>query len=249
MAGSGRGGYSFGYGQIDVAGGRGGRGGHGARVPPVAMPPSFYSPDGLEMPPRPSTVRTTWGFSYNVGEAQKLGIKEAVLAMNAQTLYWFVDFSYLKLHAMEAGEEVMTYLRNFTRHYTKSTYHRRVHVSQSLNYILADAADMIGYDVELDRTQRVLMADGAIWCQVRVRFEGMDESFYIFGVPYPEQYVARHSALLYALLHLQDIRGINIRDVFYNDWVNRLGLLSFRYIGYNIRDVFSPAGHPWHQHS
>ncbi|KAL6843362.1 hypothetical protein ACP4OV_027075 [Aristida adscensionis] len=64
MAGRGRGGYSFGYGQIDVAGGRGGhsgRGGRGAGVPPVAMPPGFYSPDGLEMPPPgrvPSGLRT-----------------------------------------------------------------------------------------------------------------------------------------------------------------------------------------------
>ncbi|KAL6909950.1 hypothetical protein ACP4OV_001208 [Aristida adscensionis] len=218
------------------------------------MPPGFYSPDGLEMPPpaeyrqdyvlagfdwfytaikhdavirevrmewnaertlsrchltvdvldryglnAPTTVYAVGDFHHNVGEVQKLGIKEVVLAMNAQTPYWFVDFSYVKLHAMEAGKEVTTYLGNFTRHYAcpmDSTYHCRVHVSQSLNYILADVADMIGYDVELDRTQRVLMADGAIWCQVRVRFEGMDESFYIFGAPYPEQYAARHSALL-----------------------------------------------------
>ncbi|KAL6850039.1 hypothetical protein ACP4OV_020666 [Aristida adscensionis] len=65
-----------------------------------------------------------------------------------------------------------------------STYHRQVQVSRSLNYILADVADMIGYDVELERTQRVLMPDGAIWCQVHVRFEGMHESVYIFGAPH-----------------------------------------------------------------
>ncbi|KAL6839177.1 hypothetical protein ACP4OV_031068 [Aristida adscensionis] len=278
MAGRGRGGYSFGYSQIDVAGGRGGRGGHGGRgagIPLVAMPPDFYSPDGLEMPPPakyhqdyvlagfdsfytaikhhavirevrmewnaertlsrchltvdmldryrlnvPTSVYAVEDFHQNVGEAQKLGIKEAVLAMNTQTPYWFVDFSYLKLHAMEVGEEVMTYLHNFTRHYAcpmDSTYHRRVHVSQSLNYILADAADMIGYDVELERTQRVLMAGGAIWCQVRVRFEGMYKSFFMFGAAYPEQYAGHHSALLYALLHLQDIRDIHIRDVFYKE--------------------------------
>ncbi|KAL6878256.1 hypothetical protein ACP4OV_012426 [Aristida adscensionis] len=174
MAGRGRGGYSFGYGQIDVAGdrgGRGGRGGRGAGVPPVAMPPGFYNPDGLDMPPpaeyrqdyvlagidwfytafkhdavirevkmewnaewtlsrchltvdvldryglnAPTSVYAVGDFHQNVGEAQKLGIKEAVLVMNTQTPYWFVDFSYLKLHAMEAGEEVTTYLRNFTRH-------------------------------------------------------------------------------------------------------------------------------------
>ncbi|KAL6845636.1 hypothetical protein ACP4OV_025131 [Aristida adscensionis] len=147
MAGRGRGGYSFGYGQIDVADGHDGRGGRGAGVPPVAMPPGFYSPDGLDMPP-PAEYRQYYVLA---------GIDWFYTAFKHDaTPYWFVDFSYLKLHAMEAEEEVTTYLRNFTCHYAcpmDLTYHRRVHVSQSLNYILADAVDMIGYDVELERTQ------------------------------------------------------------------------------------------------
>jgi hypothetical protein len=82
---------------------------------------------------------------------------------------------------------------------------------------------MIGYDAELSAMQEVLMPDGAIWCQTRVQFRGIQDSFFIFGAPHRVQYEARHSALLYALLHLQDIRGINICDIFYDDWLHRLG--------------------------
>ncbi|KAL6658240.1 hypothetical protein ACP70R_003826 [Stipagrostis hirtigluma subsp. patula] len=46
--------------------------------------------------------------------AKKLGMKAVVTAMNAETQYWIVDFSYLKLRALEMGQQVTDYLRSFT---------------------------------------------------------------------------------------------------------------------------------------
>ncbi|KAL6650228.1 hypothetical protein ACP70R_009153 [Stipagrostis hirtigluma subsp. patula] len=44
--------------------------------------------------------------------AKKLGMRAV------ETQYWFVDFSYLKLRALEEAEQVTDYLRSFT-HRTK----------------------------------------------------------------------------------------------------------------------------------
>jgi hypothetical protein len=63
----------------------------------------------------PISVHAVGPFHEDVEEAKKLGIKAAVLAINAETPYRFVDFSYLKLQALEEGQQVTTYLLHVTR--------------------------------------------------------------------------------------------------------------------------------------
>ncbi|KAL6644526.1 hypothetical protein ACP70R_016134 [Stipagrostis hirtigluma subsp. patula] len=65
--------------------------------------------------PNPPIYVHASGLFHEDGEvAQRLGVKAAVLSMNAQTPYWFVDISFLKLRALEQGQPVTTYLTNFT---------------------------------------------------------------------------------------------------------------------------------------
>ncbi|KAL6624497.1 hypothetical protein ACP70R_031818 [Stipagrostis hirtigluma subsp. patula] len=118
--------------------------------------------------------------------APKLAIKAAVLAINNQTSFLFADFDYLKLRALELGQPVTTYLTKFIHHWANpmdELHHRRVHVLESLTYILNEAADMIDYDVTIRPLQEVAMSNGVIWYQTHVRFEGDQDSCYIFGEP------------------------------------------------------------------
>ncbi|KAL6653200.1 hypothetical protein ACP70R_012125 [Stipagrostis hirtigluma subsp. patula] len=106
----------------------------------------------------PISVHASSPFHEDFQVAKKLGIKAAVLAINAQTPVRYVDFSYLKLRALEQGHLVTTYLTNFTNYWANPmSNHHRVQVSQSLTYILKENVDMIGYDVVVRALQEVVM--------------------------------------------------------------------------------------------